>query len=158
MYIFRIPTFFEIYKIRKPLWACLVMPILNRMTSLFVALKDMKLHAQNHFYTSIIFWDIKVLKASLGIPDIDDHTHLNLHNPHPPTPTITLIDMKLHAQNQFNVFFGFWDLKVLMNSLFGHAWAWLHIKSHHQFVALIDMYIHCKNPLYTCNSFRDIKV
>ena len=153
MYIFRIPTFFEIYKIRKPLWACLVMPILNRMTSLFVALKDMKLHAQDHFYTSIIFWDIKVLKAPLCIPDMDDHTHLNLHN-----WFITLIDMKLHAQNQFNIFFGFWDLKVSMNSLFGHAWAWLRIKSHQQFVALIDMYIHGKNPLYTCNSFRDIKV
>ena len=76
MYIFGIPTFFEIYKIRKPLWAGLVMPILNRMTSLFVALLDMKLHARNYFYNFISFWDIKVLKVSLGIPDMDDHTHL----------------------------------------------------------------------------------
>ena len=36
----------------------------------------MKLHAQNQLSTSINFWDIKVLKASLVMPD---HTHLNLH-------------------------------------------------------------------------------
>ena len=36
----------------------------------------MKLHAQNQLYTSIIFWDITVLKASLGMPD---HTHLGLY-------------------------------------------------------------------------------
>ena len=52
----------------------------------------MKLHAQNQLYTLISFWDIKVFKASLGIPD---HTHLNLH-----CQFITLINMKLHAQNQ----------------------------------------------------------
>ena len=34
----------------------------------FVALIDMKFYAQNHLYTSISFWDIKVLKASLGVP------------------------------------------------------------------------------------------
>ena len=34
----------------------------------FVALIDMKLHAQNQFYTSISFSGIKVLKASLGMP------------------------------------------------------------------------------------------
>ena len=34
----------------------------------FVALIDMKLHAQNQLYTSISFWDIKVLKAFLRMP------------------------------------------------------------------------------------------
>ena len=34
----------------------------------FGALTDMKLHAKSQFYTSISFWDIKVFKASLGIP------------------------------------------------------------------------------------------
>ena len=34
----------------------------------FAALTDMKLHAQNQLYTSISFWDIKVLKASLSMP------------------------------------------------------------------------------------------
>ena len=43
----------------------------------FVTLIDVKLHAQNQLYASISFWDIEVLKASLGMPD---HTHLNLHN------------------------------------------------------------------------------
>ena len=33
-----------------------------------VALIDMKLHAKNELYTSISFWGIKVLKASLGMP------------------------------------------------------------------------------------------
>ena len=33
-----------------------------------VALTDMKLHAKNELYTSISFWGIKVLKASLGMP------------------------------------------------------------------------------------------
>ena len=61
----------------------------------------MKLHAQNQLYTSIIFWEITVLKASLGMPD---HTHLNLYN-----QFITLTDMKLHAQNQVYTSFSFWD-------------------------------------------------
>ena len=34
----------------------------------FAALIDMKLHAQNQLYTSISFWEIQVLKASLDIP------------------------------------------------------------------------------------------
>ena len=33
-----------------------------------------------------------------------------------------------------------------------------HVKLHHQFVALIGMYLHVRNQLYTSNSFRDIKV
>ena len=81
----------------------------------FAALIDMKLHAQNQLYTSFSFWNIKVLKASLGMPD---HTHINLNN-----QFITLIDMKLYAQNQIYTSFSFSDLKVL--SLFGHAWACL---------------------------------
>ena len=58
----------------------------------FAALINMKLHAQNQLYTSISFRDIKVLKASLGMPG---HTHLNLHN-----QFVTLKDIKLYAQNQ----------------------------------------------------------
>ena len=34
----------------------------------FVALIDMKFHAQNQFYTSFSFWDLKGLIASLGMP------------------------------------------------------------------------------------------
>ena len=116
----------------KPLRPCLGMPEHNHLElhDQFVALIGTKLHAQNHFYTSISFWDIKVLKASLGIPD---HTHLNLDD-----QFINLIDMKLHAQNQLYTFFSFWDLKVSIAS-----WACLgmfeptHVKLHHQFVALI---------------------
>ena len=58
-------------------------------------------------------------------------------------------------KNQLCTSFGFWDLKVLIASLGmpDHA----HLKSHYQFVALIDMYLHPKNQLYTSNSFWDIK-
>ena len=34
----------------------------------FVALIDMKLHAQNQLYNSIVFQILKFLKASLGMP------------------------------------------------------------------------------------------
>ena len=43
-------------------------------------------------------------------------------------------------------------------------WAYLdmpdptHVKLHHQYVALIDMYLHAKNQLYTPDSFSDIIV
>ena len=57
----------------------------------------------------ISFWAIKVLKASLGMLD---QTHRNFHN-----QFMTLIDMKLHAQNQLYTSFSFWDLKVLIASL-----------------------------------------
>ena len=60
----------------------------------FITFIDMKLHAKKQLYTSISFWDIKVLKASLDMSGHPDHTHLNLHD-----QFITLIDMKLHAQN-----------------------------------------------------------
>ena len=43
---------------------------------------------------------------------MSDHTYLNLRD-----KFITLIDMKLHAQNQFYISFIFWDLKVLIVSL-----------------------------------------
>ena len=88
----------------------------------------------NFLYTSISFWD----KASLGMPD---RIYLNLHD-----QSITLIDTKVHVQNQLYTFFSFWDLKVLIAS-----WAWLGmadptlLKLSHKFVALIDMYIHAKN-------------
>ena len=61
-----------------------------------------------------------------------DHTYLNLHN-----QFITLIDMKLHEQNELYTSFSFWDLKVLIASLGMPENAQL--KPHHQFVALIDM-------------------
>ena len=35
----------------------------------FVGLIDMTLHAQNQLYTSFSSWDLKVLKASLGVPE-----------------------------------------------------------------------------------------
>ena len=64
--------------------------------------------------------------------------------------------MKLHAQNQLLMSVSFWDLKVLIVSLGmpDHA----QLKSHHQCVALIDVYIQTKNPLYNSDSFWDIKV
>ena len=31
-----------------------------------------------------------------------------------------------------------------------------HVKLHHQFVALVDMYLHAKNQLYTSKSFCDL--
>ena len=31
------------------------------------------------------------------------------------------------------------------------------IKLHHQFVALIDLYLHAKNQLYTSDSFETLK-
>ena len=45
----------------------------------------------------------------------------------------------------------FLDLKVFVASLGmpDHS----HLKSHHPFVALINMYLHAKNQLYTANSF-----
>ena len=48
-------TVFEIYKFQKPLWACLGMPDHPhlKLHYQFVALTDMKLHAQNQLYTSI---------------------------------------------------------------------------------------------------------
>ena len=66
--------------------------------------------------------------------------------------------MKLHAQNQLYTSVSFRDLKV------SPLWACLdmpdhtYLKSHHQFVALIDVNLNVKNQLYSSNSFRDIKV
>ena len=78
---------------------------------------------------------------------------------HPPklnNQFITLIDMKLYAQNQLYNSFSFWDIKSLIASLgmLDHT----HLKSHHQFVALIDMYPLAKIQLYHSNSFWGIKV
>ena len=66
-----------------------------------------------------------------------NHTHLNFNN-----QFITLIDMKAHAQNQLQMSFCFWDLKVLIVSL-----ADVHLKLHHQCVPLIDVYIQTKKIL-----------
>ena len=59
--------------------------------------------------------------------------------------------MKLHEQNQLHMSFWFCDLKVLIASLEipDHAF----LKYHHQFVALIVVYIQAKNSLYNSNSF-----
>ena len=40
----------------------------------------------------------EISEASLGMPGMPDHTHLNLHN-----EFMTLINMKLHAQNQLYI-------------------------------------------------------
>ena len=50
--------------------------------------------------------------------------------------------MKLHAQNQLYTSFSFRDLKVLIASQ-GMPDS-TYVKLHHQFVALIDMYLHAK--------------
>ena len=75
------PIIFEIYKFQKPDWVCL--SILDqahlKLHDQFVILKDMKLHAHNELYTSICFWDIKVLKTSFDMPG---HVW-----PHPPNLT-----------------------------------------------------------------------
>ena len=90
------PTVFDILKLKNSaIWLVESIFAFNhahlKLHDQFVALIDMKLHAQNKLYTSISFRDIKVLKASLGMPG---HAW-----PHPPK-FITLIDMKLHAQKQ----------------------------------------------------------
>ena len=64
----------------------------------------MKLHAQNQLYTSIRFWDLKVLIASLGMPD---STHVKLHH-----QFVALIGMYLHVRNQLYTSNSFRDIKV----------------------------------------------
>ena len=90
------PTVFDMLKLKNSaIWLVESIFAFNhahlKLHYQFAALIDMKLHAQNQLYTSISFRDIKVLKASLGMPG---HAW-----PHPPK-FITLIDMKLHAQKQ----------------------------------------------------------
>ena len=62
---------------------------------------------------------IKILKAWLDMSGMPGHTYLNLHD-----QVITLIDMKLYAQNRLYTSFSFWDLKALIASLGmpGHDW------------------------------------
>ena len=67
------PIVFEILKLKnRAIWlADSIFPFNHAHLKLhdqFVALIDIKLHAQNQLYNSIRFWDIKVLKASLGMP------------------------------------------------------------------------------------------
>ena len=54
---FGTPTVFEIYKLQKPLWASLGMPDHEnlKLHDQFVALLDIKLHAENQRHTSISF-------------------------------------------------------------------------------------------------------
>ena len=70
---------FEILKFKNPaIWLAKSIFAFNHLKvhDQFVALIDMKLHAQNQLYTSISFLDIEVLKASLGMPGHAwPHTH-----------------------------------------------------------------------------------
>ena len=77
-----------------------------------------------------------------------DHTHLNLHD-----QLITVIDMKLCAQNQLCNFFTFCNLKVLIASL-GMPDP-THVKLHHEFYSFNRYVTACKQS--TSNSFGDIK-
>ena len=79
-----IPIVFEILKLKNPaIWLAKSIFAFNyahlKLHSQLAALIDVKLHAQNQLYTSISFWDIKVLKASLGM---SGHSW-----PHPPNFT-----------------------------------------------------------------------
>ena len=107
-----------------------------------------RLGSKNQLWNSDSFWDIYVSKASLGIPE---HTW-----PHLPKLTWSIynFNMKLHAQYQLYTSFSSWDLKVLITSL-GMPDP-THVKLRYQFVALIDMFLHTKNKLYTSNSFCEI--
>ena len=67
------PIIFEILKLKVPvIWLAKSIFTFNhahlKLHYQFVALMDMKLHAQNQLYTSLGFYDIKVLKAFLGMP------------------------------------------------------------------------------------------
>ena len=57
------PFVFEI-KLWNPLWACLSMYDNTHLNlhNQFETLIDMKLHAQKQLYTSLCFWDLKVLR------------------------------------------------------------------------------------------------
>ena len=115
----------------------------------FIALIYMKLHTQNQLYTPISFWDIKVLKAFLGMPR---HAW-----PQPPKLTLSIYKYEAICTKLTLYLCSFWDLKVLIAFL--GIWACLTTTtSHHQFVALIDMYLQAKNQLYTSYSFWDTKV
>ena len=51
--------------------------------------------------------------------------------------------MKFHAQNQLYNSISFYDIKILKDSLVELYMPDLtHVKLHHQFVPLIDMYLH----------------
>ena len=84
-------------------------------------------------------------------PSKPDHIHLKSQY-----QFVALTDIYLHAQNQLNTFFAFWDLEVLIASL--GVPDLVHLESQRQFVALIDMHLHAKNQLYTFNGFWDIKI
>ena len=58
---------------------------------------------------------------------------------------VSLIDMKLHAQNQLFTCISFWNIKVLQVSLGmpDHT----HLNLHNQFITLINMKLHAHNRL-----------
>ena len=67
------PIVFEILKLKNPaIWLTKSIFTFNhahlKLYDQFSSNLDMKLHAQNQFYTSIGFWDIKVLKDSFDMP------------------------------------------------------------------------------------------
>ena len=67
------PIVFEISKLKNPaVWLAKSIYAFNHvhlnLNGQFVPLIDIKLHAQNQLYTSIVFEIFKVLKASLGMP------------------------------------------------------------------------------------------
>ena len=75
------PIVFETLKLKNPaIWLDKSIFAFNhaqpKLHDQFVALIDMKLHAQNQLYNSFSFWDHKVLIAFLGMPG---HA-----SPHPP--------------------------------------------------------------------------
>ena len=94
---FIIPLVFEILKLENPaIWLAESIFAFNyahlKLHDQSVDLIDMKLRAQNQLYTSISFWDIKVLIDSLSMPD---QAHLkSCHQ------FVALIDIYLHAKNQ----------------------------------------------------------
>ena len=111
------PIVFETLKLKNPaIWLDKSIFAFNhaqpKLHDQFVALIDMKLHAQNQLYNSFSFWDHKVLIAFLGMPH---HTHLKSHH-----QFLVLIDMYLHAKNQLYTSHSFWDIKGLAESIFAY--------------------------------------
>ena len=78
------PIVFEILKLKnRAIWLAESIFAFShahlKLHDQFVALIDIKLRAQNRLYSSISFWDIKFVKASLYMPG---HAE-----PHPPKLT-----------------------------------------------------------------------
>ena len=98
---FGTPTVSENYKFQKFLWACLAKLKLHDQ---FVALIDMKLHAQNEPNSSFIFWDLKVLIAPFGMPK---HAW-----PRPPKITWSTCSFNRYVPACKKSIISFWDVTV----------------------------------------------